>query len=407
MVEIVTALFVFELSLFLFVDWFKYNTLYTPIFFLGAPFAVVLIFAVFLGPLFGFLPVSVDAVIVWCIGTFIFWFSGGLLTYATINNRLILPFANISACRSITTTIVVISWIFIFILLGSFLNSFARHGTIGGEVFSADFASHGIAAHCLSLMKYNAAYLFAVEDGRKKQRHIIIIITFVFLLLYNVKGAIILTALVSLFAKFIMSQSKLNLKKIVTIVLAGTIVFVLSYGIALGTINYKFLIFHFLAYVFAGIVGLSEHLRQGLSVDFDFLLIMQPIRNIYNVLTGGDVANQISDFWVTTNIFYAKQSNVKTFFGTIYIYAGMIKGLLITSFFALSSYLFFIITIVKRRMHYLIVYLLIGSSLMLGWFDFYFNNLFYYEVVVYVFFVVFVSKSFSFIRLWANTKKLA
>jgi hypothetical protein len=406
MVEIVTVLFVLELSLFLFVDWFKYNTLYTPVFFLGVPFAVVLLFAVSLGPLFGFLPLTVDAVIVWCIGILIFWFSGALLTYATVNNRLILPFTNISTCRSVTKTIEVVSWLFISILFCSFLNSFARHGTIGGEAFSADFASHGIAAHCLSLMKYNAAYLFVAEDGRKKQRNIIVIVTFVFLLLYNVKGAIILTALVSLFAKFILYQSKLDLKKIMTIMLLGIIVFVLSYGIALGTINYKFLTFHFLAYVIAGIVGLSEYLRQGLPVDFDFLHIIQPMKNIYNVLMGGGVVSQISDFWVTTNVSYAKQSNVITFFGAIYIYAGIIKGLIFTSFFALASYLLFIITIVKRRLHYLIVYLFIGSSLMLGWFDFYFNNLFYYEVVLYVLFVVFVSKIFSFISLWVNTKKL-
>lgn len=397
MVEILTVLFFLELSLFVMVDYHKYSTIYTPVLFLGVPFAFVLLVAVFVSSHVGFLPVSEYAVLIWCLGLILFWLSGSILTFAAINTKVVFPFVKITTHGYITTFIGVVSWIFIIILFVSFSHSYLLHGTIGGEDFSRDFASRGIAAHCLSLMKYNVAYLVTVRNTNKIHTSFIVILTFMFLFLYNVKGGIILTALVCLFAKFIMSQSKLNFGKILIVILFGVIFFVLSYVIALGSFNFNFIIFHFLAYVIAGIVGLSEHLRQGLPVDTDFLLIIQPIRNLYNALSGGEVASTISEYWVATSTIYAKKSNVKTLFGSIYMYSGLIKGILVVSIFGITSYFFLVITILKKNLIYLILYLFMISSLMLGWFDYLFNNLFYYEVIVYAFFVTFMSKLLSIV----------
>ncbi len=317
MVEVLTVLFFLELSLFVIVDYHKYSTIYTPVLFLGVPFAFVLLVAVFVSSRVGFLPVSEYAVLIWCLGLVLFWLSGSILTFAAINTKVVFPFVKITSHKYITTFIQIVSWIFLIILFISFANSYLLHGTLGGEGFSRDFASNGISAHCLSLMKYNVAYLVTVRDSNKIKTSFIVILTFLFLFLYNVKGAIILTALVCLFAKYIMSQSKLNFGKILTVILLGIIFFILSYAIALGSFDVNFIIFHFLAYVIAGIVGLSEHLRQGLPIDTDFLLIIQPIKNLYNALTGGEITDRISDFWVATSIIYAKKSNVKTFFGDI------------------------------------------------------------------------------------------
>lgn len=392
MISILTLLFVFELYLFVYIDYCKYNTVYTPVFFLGSPFALVLLIAVLVGPFLGFLPVSETTIIIWCLGTLVFWLSGSLVTFSFIKSKLYFPFIDIFTCRLITSIIMVISWFFIIVLFVSFIKSFLFHGNISSEAFSADFASKGVAAHCLSLMKYNAAYLIAIENSRKIQRYIIFILTFVFLFLYNAKGGVILTALVSLFAKFIVSRSRLNFIKILFISSLGVSLFAFSYFIALGRINFNFLLFHFFAYVVAGIVGLSEHLRQSLPVDIDFFIIFQPIRNVFNVLTGGEIADRISELWVSTNILYAKKSNVKTFFGDIYIYSGAIKGILVSSFFGIVSYLFLIFVILKNNLVNLVLYLFVISSLMLGWFNFYFNDLFYYEVIVYVIFLIIISE---------------
>ncbi len=402
MVEALSILFVFELTLFVLVDYYKFNTIYTPALCLGAPFAIVLLVAVFVGPYFDFLPLSEASVILWCIGLLLFWLPGAVLMFAVLEGKIAFPFENIVSSDGINTVIRIISWLFIIILLLSSVRSYLIHGTIAGESFSKDFASQGFAAHCLSMMKYNVAYLVAVNSGKKIQSYIITILTFVFLFLYNVKGGIILTALVCLFARFIMLRSKLNFLKIISIIILGSMFFVLSYVIALGEFSFNFILFHFLAYILAGIVGLSEHLKQGLPVDVDFLIIFQPVINLFHVVTGGDVSRAISELWVDTNLIYAKQSNVKTFFGSIYVYSGGVKGMLVSLTAGLLSYYLLVITIVKKKLTYLILYLFVVASLMLGWFDFYFNNLFFYEVVVYVFIVSLMSLFLSSICIKKN-----
>jgi len=378
---------VFELSLFVIVDYYKYSTVFTPALFLGAPFAFVLFLAVFVCSSHGFFPVTESAVALWCLGLFLFWLSGSLVTFAVIKGRVAFLCSKIATDKYVTLLVRCLSWVFIFVLLLSFVRSYSTYGTIGGDDFSEAFASHGIAAHCLSLLRVNAAFLAGVNDEKRFQNTIIILLTFVFLVLYNVKGGIILTALVCLFSRQIMSRSKINLFKIFILVVLGISFFVLSYLISLGSIDLDFIVVHFFAYVISGVVGLSEHLRHHLPVDYDVSLIFQPLRNIYDYITGGEVAETLSDFWVTTSIVYAKKSNVKTFFGAIYIYAGFMKGALIVSILGLSSYCILICTVILRRLLFLILYLFIISSFMLGWFDFYFNGLFYYEMVLYILFI--------------------
>ncbi|MBW1637388.1 MAG: hypothetical protein JRJ68_14090, partial [Deltaproteobacteria bacterium] len=282
MVELITILFIAELALFAFIDFCKTGTIYTPIVFLGAPFAVVMVFAVYISPHIGFLPVTQYTLLIWCAGIFLFWLPGATLIFAVVDTKLTAPFSGMSSRYFFNKTVQGFSWICILILFVSAAHSFLRYGTVRSDAFSADFASHGIAAHCLNIMKYNAAFLFASKDSRKIQPVMIVALTFLFLLLYNVKGAIFLTALVSLFAKFIVSESRLNIRKIVLLVTLGTTIFVLSYYVSLGELNPDFLIFHFVGYIVSGIVGLGEYLRHGGAVDTDFRMVFLPLVNLYS-----------------------------------------------------------------------------------------------------------------------------
>ncbi len=173
----------------------------------------------------------------------------------------------------------------------------------------------------------------------------------------------------------------------------GTGVFMLSYIISLGTISVDFIIYHFYTYVVAGILGLSEHLTKGLPVGTDFLQVVQPVRNIVSILSGEQAAPIVSEFWVAISYDHAKQSNVKTFFGDIYIYAGWLKGMLVIMFCGLLSYSMMIIAILQKNLTCLVFYLFILVSMLLGWFAFFFNGLFYYEVVAYGIAIIAVAKA--------------
>lgn len=395
MAELITGLLVLELFLFVLIDFYKYGTLYTPVFFLGTPFMIVLLVAVFVTSRLGFYSVDAYAVVVWCLGLFVFWASGNIFTFAAIKGKIVLPFHGFVCNRYVSTVIRCLSWLFLLLLFLQFVRVYRGVGGVGSDEFSDKFASHGLAAHCLSLMKFNAAYLCG-DIGKRKQTVVIVLLTFVFLFIYNVKGGIILTALVCLFTSFAVNRSKFNVRKVLFIISIGVFFFVLSYAISLGEIDLYFIVFHFLTYIVAGVVGLSQHLVNELPVDIDYLIVIQPVANLVRAVAGIEVVDRVSDYWVVISTVYSKQSNVKTFFGDIFIYAGFIKGLLLSSFFGLASYFFLVVTIVNKTIVYLVLYFFLASSLMLGWFNFYFNDLFYYEVVVYVVCVVLVSSVGSY-----------
>jgi|GEM_PF-3177157 hypothetical protein len=399
MLYIAAILFALEILLFLLADRRIFNTIYTPIGFLGLPFVAVVALSVLLGNRIGFLRTDIFTIGIFMYGTALFWLPGMLLSVCTIKNRIeVWPFALIRFDTLVSRLIKTVSYLFLLIVSAGFVLTYLLVGGIGSDRFGTAFAGGGLVGHCLGMMKYNAAYLFASERRLTLGTALVFLFTLVYLMIYNVKGWVIITLMVALFARHMVKQSRVNIAKIILVLVLGAGVFSASYVIALGNVDSKFIFIHFFHYLFAGVVGLSEHLRTGIQTDHDFLLLFQPLRNIVYFVLGREVMESFSEFWVNIHLFAPKTSNVKTFFGDIIVYGGFVKGSVFVVAAGLGSYALLLFALLKQSGVLLILYLFFAVTLALGWFAYYFNSLFYYEVVLYVVLILLAAGFLKFLR---------
>lgn len=118
-------------------------------------------------------------------------------------------------------------------------------------------------------------------------------------------------------------------------------------------------------------------------------VLFMPIINLYNKLMGLPLEKVYSDLW--TDVGPGLQSNVKTFFGTIYIYGGLWGGILTIIIYSLVAHVLLIFSLYRNYFFYF-AYCLCLSALALGWFDLFFNMIAFYEYIV---FAILISILFS------------
>jgi hypothetical protein len=140
---------------------------------------------------------------------------------------------------------------------------------------------------------------------------------------------------------------------------------------------------HFGSYLFSGIIGLSRHVELSLPVNIDFSFLILPVENFINLLTHNNISSNVSPFFVTINETAEKVSNVRSYFGTIYIYGGFIKGAALTFLSGSFLYSLYIFAFFKKQIVLILLYSIFLSGLFLGWFDFYYSKLFFYEIIAY------------------------
>lgn len=403
MLYLAAILFGLEILLFLLVDRKIFNTIYTPIGFLGIPFVAVVAMSVLLGNRIGFLQTDAYTIVIFIYGIALFWIPGMLLSICTINNTIeAWPFALIHFDTLVSRVVKVVSCIFLLIVSVGFALTYLRYGKIGSDSFSSAFAGGGLVGHSLSMMKYNSAYLFASERRVTFGTFFIFFATLVYLMIYNVKGWVIITLLVALISRHLLKQSPVNFTKILAVVALGTVIFTVSYVIALGNVDPEFLFNHFFHYLFAGVVGLSEHLRTGVATDYDFFMLFQPVRNMVYFILGREAERSVSELWVNIHFLVPRESNVKTFFGDIIVFGGFWKGSIVVMCVGLGSYALLLFALLKRSGVVLLLYLFFAVSLAFGWFSYYFSSLFYYEVVLYVFLILLGT---NFLKFLMNARR--
>src|SRR5690606_3307243 len=138
---------------------------------------------------------------------------------------------------------------------------------------------------------------------------------------------------------------------------------------------------HMLLYYVSGTASMNAYFSANNPVGLEVEMLYRTIFNVLNILFGDskEVKTVISDEW--TSIGNGTQINVKTFFGTIYLYGGMFKGILAVIFYSFNIHAFFRLSRMKNSFIFLVLYCLLLSMLFFGWFDFYFNTVQYYESI--------------------------
>lgn len=187
---------------------------------------------------------------------------------------------------------------------------------------------------------------------------------------------------------------KFRIKYIIYLLLLAFLIFYLSYSLIFGYwAPLDFILNHILFYFTSSFASFSSYLRHGYPMGVNLEFLFMPIVNTYNKIVGIPLNEVISELW--TQVGPDSYSNVKTFFGTIFIYGGYIGGIFTSFVWGVVVYLSFIL-FYKGYWFFAANTCLMLIALFFGWFDLYFNTFAYYE---YMFYSILLFFTDSIIRL--------
>lgn len=396
-----------EVMLMLWYDRRVYGNYFSPLTILSVPLLIILGLALALAETAGFRPVSYEVIMLYIFGFPVFWL-GSLFWSVVVPQKKLAAMAEAfkkplpASEIPFKQIVLVLSW-FVIVAMGfSFVRTFMKYGSIGAigsDQFAYDYSGSGVFGHILVLGIILVIYLIGIV---RKGDYLLLLTTgilIVLILLQQVKTWLYIPLIGGFLLRYYnIRKTKINPGKSILMGIAVVVLFFLSYYFAVGIQEGDFLrknynIFrHFLGYVFAGVLGFGEHMHQSLPVgDIPQLLVM-PFINIYRLVTGQEITGVVSSYHVLIDVKNVVDVNVKTFFGTVYIYGGAVWGLIYIFFLGMLLYLNWVLAAVSRNYWFIVLYALLASPLFLGWFDFYYNQLTMVELPVIVIIILFLTQ---------------
>jgi len=381
-------------SFILYVDRKIYGTYLTPTIFLIFPFIGILLSNLIFGHLISLEPLTTKSLLIWFVGIIVFWIPSLFVFKYFIGHKKIYVFEGFKELPHLGSNL--LRFFAIILLIIMYKNLFYALRTYNYDINSPEYGSilsSGIAAHSAIWLRIIIIYFLLKSKFSKDDigNWIIILLWLIYSILYNSKIWIIIPFMTFSLGKFVILQKKIKTKTLVYVILSGILLFYVSYSVSFGhSAPFRFIFSHFLFYLNSGIVGLSEYMNNNREIGLSFEFLYQPIFNIYYKLSGVEPKSILSDLLTVINGDQA--SNVKTIFGTIYIYGGVIGGIITVFIGGTLSYSLLILNYFIKNYFLFILYLLILSGLFLGWFDYLFNTINYYEMA-------FVSLLFALIQI--------
>ncbi|MFB6340425.1 DUF6337 family protein [Saccharicrinis sp. FJH62] len=390
----ILVLFIVEVVFFSLLEKKIYGTIFTPASILGVPYVIVMSVNLIWGYDYGFFPVYMKSIWVWVIGYFIFCLIGFFMAVFFIGHtdKVKGPFTLIS--KDIDSTMKLLQIISLFCVVIMYFKLWISLRAFGMEYRSEEFMEtlgHGINAHANLLLLICVIYFMIIS---KLRWHHLPNFIFIFLwasyaFFYNSKSWILIPVMAGLIGRYLYYNKKIRLIHLVIIIAGGILIFYLSYSLSFGHwAPWWFIKKHFITYTNSGILGLSEHIKTHQDVGLSLELLFQPIVNIFHVITGSSAKNVISDIRIM--IGESTSTNVRTFFGTVYVYGGLWGGILTIIIWSIFVYLPLVLTIRLRNLIVGVIYLFIAATLVYGWFETYLNQLPAYEIYVLGVFVMVV-----------------
>ena len=167
--------------------------------------------------------------------------------------------------------------------------------------------------------------------------------------------------------------------------------FFLSYYVALVLLRSNsdngwfltFFIEHYIFYLTSGINGLSEFCQSGYLIRPDSInaisKMFYPLQIVVDQILGEQI---IHDHGIFIDIAYG-ESNVRTFFGDLFLRGGVLGGIVLTLFNSLVCYFVLWLTNINSSLFFKIAYGFVGGILAMGWFSSYTHLLNTYEVPIF------------------------
>lgn len=400
---VILTLEIFFLSL---IEKILYKKYITPFTLLSIPYLIIVLLTVILGPKLGFKSLYPPSILYWIFGLPVFWIPGVMIRYFFLKNEIHLQVnsLNINASNYLENSkrwLLFLAWLGLFISMGGLLVSVNKFGIVnlGEEKFTA-FYGGGLSGHALV---FNIIpFIFFIGTVKRTDKFILItmLIIFITFFLCQVKTWVMIPMISGLLLRYYLGNITFSLKNIIYIIITFIIIFFTIYFLSIDA-NFEILKKFFFEYLFAGTLGLSEHLRNHIIIKYDPFFLINPIRSIFNFITGNEMQGVVQKVYV--NILagdHISSTNVRTFFGTIFLNSSLIGGTFYIIALSLFIHFLFGIFLHSRNIWIVLMTTFFLGGLALGWFDMWFNHLNYYEISVYVLIMMGISQiQFPRIRL--------
>lgn len=382
--------FLLEVAVLFYLEKKAWHSIYTPLNFLMLPFTAVLLVTVCIaGSDLGFVRFYYPCLLLWSVGLVLFAIPSYVIAFVLQKNgrrqELHVPEASTTAFFPLLAAGVAL----LFLLrLKQTLGSSAE--VIGSDEFGEDFCGSGIWAHLRQLATLLLMFCIYFVNRRRWWMWPLILVFVAVLFIYQVKGWLLIAVFAGLSARLLTGKTKLKASFFIYVILLGVAVFFGSYVMSLvvaGTAKLGghimgFIADHFLHYFTSGILGLSEDMVHDFPDTSTFEYILTPFVNIGKMLTGdGEMLSPVNPYYYNTGV---SITNVRTFFGTLYIYSNFLQFTLYTLTLSALLYLFRVLLVKFCNIFVLMIYLYYCSLLCMGWFEFYFFHLPVLEIPVII-----------------------
>jgi oligosaccharide repeat unit polymerase len=397
-----------EVWFMLWYDRRAFGNYFSPLAVLSFPLLAILLLALALAEPLGFRPVSTEVIMLYIVGLPVFW-CGSLFWSVVVPQKKLAVAATafkqplLVANIPFKSVVLVLSW-FVIVAMGfSFINTFLRYGgsigAIGSDAFAYDYSGSGVFGHILVLGIILVIYLIGVIRKGDTLMLVTVLLLIILILLQQVKTWIYVPLIGGFLLRYYnFRKAKISPIRLFLMLTAVVVLFFLSYYFAVGIQEGDFwrknynIFRHFLGYLFAGVLGFGEHMKQSLPVgELPHLLVM-PFINLYDFIMGHSVQGVVSNYHVLIDIKDAVDVNVKTLFGTIYIDGGTTWGLIYVFLMGMMLYFHWVMAGLSKNYWFAVLYALMASPLFIGWFDFYYNQLTFVELPVIVVIILFLTQ---------------
>lgn len=371
-----------------------YGTYYTPSVMLSFPFLLICILYDLNAENLGFYPLNYNVLFIWVFGIIIFWLTG------IFTNLIIKVKANsgvkIDRKKEIyfySNKIVNFSFIVSLILSYYLINAFQLYNSSGGDAVE-EYLGGGFQGHLIIVLKLVSTLSFISLLGKgnkifKLKNLYVVCVALSLAVLYATKSGVLILLLSYFFSWILFFNKKIKILYVAIFFGLGFGIFYVSYSMVFGYLApVDFIWSHMIMYYVSGTAGMNAYFSQTNIVGVDPELLYRYFFNLFYTITGNqsEVKTVISDLW--TNIGNGYTINVKTFFGTIYVYGGEVLGTMTVIYFSFITHLVFKLS--KINFMALVLYTHLLAMLCFGWFDLYFNSVLFYESIIIAFILSFI-----------------
>jgi len=390
---VLLSMLVGEIVILTWLDRAAYRTWVTPLVLLAWPYAVVVLLTFFFGPLFGYVPLFMESVLVWVAGLPLFWLGGlpvALLGGGRIRAETRAPSPLVHEEKSKRLALL-LAWACILGLMLRFLQV-GGPAAIAREDFLVAYVA-GWAGHVMTVAFLLLAFLIGVAQRKEWALWLTILVLLGMVILYQTKTWIFMSIVAGLIYRVMSGRLRLSLSKVPWALLTVAILFSLSYLIGFGAGNretifdpatYRFLLRHSGSYIFGGVLSWGEAVRlKTTPLHGDALYVYGPFVNLYRVATSGDLVSDVSPYWSLIDRAGTRGSNVHTFFGTLLMYLGWLRTVVHVLGLSLVFHGLFALAQIRRNCWIAAAWSFLAAGLSFGWFDYYYRSLAFLEVTAY------------------------